>query len=108
MIDRRSFLRLGLAAIAAPAVIRVAQIMPIKALPMDVSWEITNDIRLWPEFETQRQIVNANIHSNWQIFSDGLADLEIAETDFDTGPLRFRARARADRNAHLWYGTHGQ
>lgn len=35
MIDhtsRRTFLSLGLAAIAAPAVIRIAQLMPIKAL----------------------------------------------------------------------------
>lgn len=32
-LQRRSFMRLGLAAVCAPAVIRVAQLMPIKALP---------------------------------------------------------------------------
>lgn len=31
--SRRRFLQLGLAAIAAPAVIRVAQLMPIRAMP---------------------------------------------------------------------------
>lgn len=44
IIERRGFIRGALSLIAAPAIVRVTSIMPVKAMPLGLGWDRLGDI----------------------------------------------------------------
>lgn len=125
MIDRRSFLRIGLAAIAAPAIVRATSLMPIKVYRE--GWFVGDGLPLYSVSHSQSLSYLVDFHNGLNEASleemitlvqqeDNLfgahirivpSKLVMIDPDLDTGPMRMRAHLRK-AEAERWYGTHGR